>query len=69
MSNRSNRVEVPESRQALENMKFEVANELGINLTKGYNGNLSAKDNGHVGGEMVRKMISDYQRQASQSGK
>ena len=65
MSNRSNRVEVPESRQALENMKFEVANELGINLTKGYNGNLSAKENGSIGGMMVKRMIEDYQRQAS----
>ena len=65
MSNRSNRVEVPESRQALENMKFEVANELGINLTKGYNGNLSARENGSIGGMMVKRMIEDYQRQAS----
>ena len=65
MSNRSNRIEVPESRQALENMKFEVANELGVNLSKGYNGDVSAKDNGRVGGQMVRRMIEDYQRQAA----
>ena len=65
MSNRSNRIEVPESRQALENMKFEVANELGVNLSMGYNGDVSAKDNGRVGGQMVRRMIEDYQRQAA----
>ncbi len=66
MSNsNSNRINVPEARQALSNMKFEIANEMGINLTKGYNGNLSAKENGSIGGMMVKRMIEDYQRQAS----
>lgn len=51
------------SKPELENMKFEVAREYGINMTKGYNGNLSSTDNGRVGGQMVRKMIEDYQRQ------
>ena len=61
-SNSSNRINVPE---ALSNMKYEIANEMGINLTKGYNGNLSAKENGSIGGMMVKRMIEDYQRQAS----
>lgn len=52
-----------ESKSAMENMKYEVARELGVNLTKGYNGNLSSKDAGHIGGQMVRKMVEDYQRQ------
>ncbi|HIR06620.1 MAG TPA: alpha/beta-type small acid-soluble spore protein [Candidatus Pullichristensenella stercoripullorum] len=66
MSNSSsNRINVPEARQALSNMKYEIANEMGINLTKGYNGNLSAKENGSIGGMMVKRMIEDYQRQAS----
>ena len=66
MSNSSsNRINVPEARQALSNMKIEIANEMGINLTKGYNGNLSAKENGSIGGMMVKRMIEDYQRQAS----
>ena len=66
MSNSSsNRIHVPEARQALSNMKYEIANEMGINLTKGYNGNLSAKENGSIGGMMVKRMIEDYQRQAS----
>ena len=57
MSNSSsNRINVPEARQALSNMKYEIANEMGINLTKGYNGNLSAKENGSIGGMMVKKM-------------
>ena len=64
-SNSSNRINVPEARQALSNMKYEIANEMGINLTKGYNGNLSAKENGSIGGKMVKRMIEDYQRQAS----
>ena len=66
MSNSSsNRINVPEACQALSNMKYEIANEMGINLTKGYNGNLSAKENGSIGGMMVKRMIEDYQRQAS----
>ena len=64
-SNSSNRINVPEARQALSNMKYEIANEMGSNLTKGYNGNLSAKENGSIGGMMVKRMIEDYQRQAS----
>lgn len=68
MGKSSNQKVVPESRNALDNMKFEVAQSLGVNLTKGYNGNLTAKDNGHVGGEMVRRMIEDYERKSSGSG-
>ena len=49
-----------------ENLKFEVAREYGINLKRGYNGDLSSTDTGRVGGQMVRKMIEDYQRQHSQ---
>lgn len=54
-----------ERKAATENMKYEVAKELGVTLNKGYNGHLSSKDAGHVGGEMVRRMIEDYQRQHS----
>lgn len=54
-----------EGKTALENMKFEVARELGVNLVKGYNGSLSSRDAGHVGGEMVRRMVENYQRQHS----
>ena len=56
-----------QSKPELENMKLEVAREFGVNMTKGYNGNLSSAENGRVGGQMVRKMIEDYQRQHSQS--
>ena len=61
----SNSINIPEARQAMENMKQEVANELGITLNKDYNGNLSSKDAGHIGGQMVKKMVEDYQRQHS----
>ena len=67
MSNSKSSINVPESKSAMDNMKFEVARELGVNLTKGYNGNLSSVENGRVGGQMVRKMIEDYQRQHSQT--
>lgn len=61
----SNNVTVPEAKGALNRFKFEVANELGVPLTDGYNGNLTSKQNGSVGGEMVRKMIAEQERQMS----
>ena len=64
----NNQINVPEARQAMNTMKQEVANELGINLKQGYNGDLSSKDAGHIGGNMVRKMVEDYQRQHSNQG-
>ena len=64
-NNSNNQINVPEAREAMRNMKHEVANELGITLNQGYNGNLSSKDAGHIGGNMVRKMVEDYQRQHS----
>ena len=63
----SNSINVPEARQAMANMKQEVANELGITLNKDYNGNLSSKDAGHIGGNMVRKMIEAQERAMSGS--
>ena len=70
-SNRSgsNRVEVPEAREALNRFKMEVANELGVPLKQGYNGDLTSRQNGSVGGEMVRRMIrSQEQAMSGQSG-
>lgn len=59
------RINVQGSETALENMKFEIANQLNVNLKQGYNGDLSSRDNGTVGGYMVKKMITDYQNRAS----
>ena len=55
-NNNSNRVVVPEARQALDNMKYEIAGELGINLKKGYNGDLPSRQAGYIGGYMVNLM-------------
>ena len=54
---------VPEAKAALDNMKFEIARELGINLKQGYNGDLPARDNGYVGGYMVKRLIEQAERQ------
>ena len=64
-NNNNNQINIPESRQAMYNFKHEVANELGINLKQGYNGDLTAKENGYVGGYMVKKMIEDYEKQSA----
>ncbi|MDF2510974.1 MAG: hypothetical protein K0S04_840 [Herbinix sp.] len=60
MSSR-NRAEVPEAKEALNRFKYEVANEIGVPLKQGYNGDLTSKQNGSVGGYMVKKMIADYE--------
>lgn len=62
---RSNSKVVPEARQALDNMKYEIANQLGVNLKQGYNGDLTSKEAGYVGGYMVKKMIEQAERQLS----
>ena len=62
MSSR-NRVEVPEAKEAMDRFKMEVANEIGVPLTNGYNGNLTSAQNGSVGGYMVKKMIEAQERQ------
>jgi len=56
---------VPEARQALDNMKFEIANQLGVNLKQGYNGDITAKEAGYIGGYMVKRMIEQAERQLS----
>ena len=64
-----NQPNIPESKTAMDNLKFEVARELGVNLKQGYNGDLSSRDNGSVGGYMVKKMVEDYERRSSGSMK
>ena len=56
-SNNSNIKAVPEAMNALEKFKYEVASEVGVTLKDGYNGNISARDAGKIGGNMVRKLI------------
>ncbi len=64
-NNTSNRINVPEAKQAMYNMKHEIATELGINLKQGYNGDLTSRDAGSIGGGMVKKMIEAQERQMS----
>ena len=69
-SSRNTQTTVPEARAALDNMKYEIAQELGINFKQGYNGDLSSRENGYVGGYMVKRLIEQAERQmASQGGK
>ena len=64
-NNKSNRTLVPEARQALDQMKYEIASHLGVNLQQDYNGNISARDAGRIGGNIVKKLIEQQQRQMS----
>ena len=59
----SNTKVVPEAREALDKFKYEVASEVGVNLKQGYNGGMSAKDAGKIGGQMVRKLIQQAESQ------
>ena len=63
MTSRSNSMEVPEAKAAIDRFKTEVASELGINLKEGYNGDLTSKEAGSIGGEMVRRMIKRQEEQ------
>lgn len=56
-----NRINVPQAKGALDNMKYEIARELGVNLKQGYNGDLTSRQAGSVGGQMVKKMIKSYE--------
>lgn len=58
----SNRVNIPEAREAMDKFKYEVASEIGVPLKKGYNGDLTSAQNGYVGGYMVKKMIEEYEK-------
>ena len=62
MSKKSNRINVPEARDAMDKFKMEAANEVGVNLKQGYNGDLSSREAGSVGGQMVKKMIESYEK-------
>ena len=60
-SNNSNKIMVPNAREAMNKFKMEAANEVGVNLKQGYNGDLTSKQAGSVGGQMVKKMIESYE--------
>lgn len=61
MSRSGNKQLVPEAKEALNKFKMEAASEVGVNLKQGYNGDLTSKEAGSVGGQMVKKMIQEYE--------
>ena len=60
-SKNSNKLNVPEAKAAMDKFKMEAANEVGVNLKQGYNGDLTSREAGSVGGQMVKKMIESYE--------
>ena len=61
-SKSSNKINVPEARAAMDKFKMEAANEVGVNLKDGYNGDLTSREAGSIGGQMVKKMIESYEQ-------
>ena len=57
----NNQINIPEAREAMDKFKMEAASEVGVNLKQGYNGDLTSKQAGSVGGQMVKKMIESYE--------
>ena len=63
MSSKNNtQLNIPEAREAMDKFKMEAASEVGVNLKKGYNGDLTSREAGSVGGQMVKKMIEAYEQ-------
>ena len=58
----NNKINVPEARAAMDKFKMEAAAEMGVNLKQGYNGDLTSREAGSVGGQMVKKMIESYEK-------
>ena len=61
-SKNSNKLNVPEAKAAMDKFKMEAAAEMGVNLKQGYNGDLTSREAGSVGGQMVKKMIESYEK-------
>ncbi|GLC32302.1 alpha/beta-type small acid-soluble spore protein [Clostridium omnivorum] len=62
MSSRSNKVLIPQAKEGLDRFKMEAAKEVGVNLSQGYNGDLTSRENGSVGGQMVKRMVEAYEK-------
>jgi len=67
-SNGSNQINVPQAKNALNNMKYEIARELGVNLKQGYNGDLTSREAGYVGGYMVKRLVEQAEQQMASQG-
>ena len=66
--NSSSRPEVPQAKAALDSMKYEIARELGINLKQGYNGDLTSREAGYIGGYMVKRLVEQAEQQMAHQG-
>ena len=62
MAKNNNQINVPQAREAMDRFKMQAASEVGVNLTNGYNGHLTSREAGSVGGQMVKKMIEAYEQ-------
>ena len=58
----NNNAVIPEAREALDKFKMEAASQVGVDLKQGYNGHLTSREAGSIGGQMVKKMIEEYER-------
>ena len=61
-SKNSSKLNVPEAKAAMDKFKMEAASQVGVNLKEGYNGHLTSREAGSIGGQMVKKMIEDYEK-------
>ena len=68
MANRGNRLLVPQAKAAMDQFKYEAAQEVGVSLKDGYNGDLTAQQAGSIGGQMVKKMIQAYEQNQAGGG-
>ncbi|OLA29750.1 MAG: small, acid-soluble spore protein, alpha/beta type [Firmicutes bacterium CAG:137_57_8] len=62
MMKNNNQINIPEARAAMDKFKMEAASEVGVNLKEGYNGDLTSREAGSVGGQMVKKMVEAYEQ-------
>ena len=63
-----NNITVPEAKAALDQFKMQAASEVGVNLKQGYNGDLTSKQAGSIGGQMVKKMVESYENSIKNNG-
>ena len=63
-----NKVNIPEARAAMDKFKMEAANEVGVTLKQGYNGDITSRQAGSVGGQMVKKMVEAYENNLKSNG-
>ena len=60
-NNNNNKIMVPQAKEAMEKFKMEAASQVGVNLKQGYNGDLTSREAGSIGGQMVKKMVEAYE--------